>query len=156
MDDGRPLFRPGGGQGLGDLVRPDGDRRHAEGLDRRPEVGLLEVDGERLAEPVPLVGAQDPVAAVVHEQELRAQAVLAGGGDAARCALIDTLDLFGIGYSWGGFESLAVPIDPQRHRTATVPDFAGPLVRLQIGLEDADDLIADLERGLAAWRAAQA
>ncbi|MEH3102503.1 MAG: cystathionine beta-lyase [Sphingomonas phyllosphaerae] len=82
--------------------------------------------------------------------------VLAGGGDTARCALIDTLDLFGIGYSWGGFESLAVPIDPQRHRTATTPDFAGPLVRLQIGLEDPDDLIADLERGLAAWRAAQA
>ena len=79
---------------------------------------------------------------------------LAGGGDAPRTALIDALTHFGIGYSWGGFESLAVPVDPQRHRTATTPDFAGPLVRLQIGLEDADDLIADLARGLAAWRAA--
>ncbi len=82
--------------------------------------------------------------------------VLAGGDDAARTAFIDTLVHFGIGYSWGGFESLAVPVDPQRHRSATTPDFAGPLVRLQIGLEDADDLIADLERGLDAWRAAQA
>ncbi|WP_277978555.1 cystathionine beta-lyase [Sphingomonas phyllosphaerae] len=78
--------------------------------------------------------------------------VLAGGSDAARAALIDSLDHFGIGYSWGGFESLAVPIDPQRHRSATVCAFEGPLVRLQIGLEHPDDLIADLERGLAAWR----
>ncbi|TCP36947.1 cystathionine beta-lyase [Sphingomonas sp. BK235] len=78
--------------------------------------------------------------------------VLAGGSDAARAALIDSLEHFGIGYSWGGFESLAVPIDPQRHRSATVCGFEGPLVRLQIGLEDPDDLIADLERGLAAWR----
>lgn len=78
--------------------------------------------------------------------------VLAGGSDAARAALIDSLDHFGIGYSWGGFESLAVPIDPQRHRSATVCAFEGPLVRLQIGLEDPDDLIADLERGLAGWR----
>ena len=79
--------------------------------------------------------------------------VLAGGDEAARAALIDTLDLFGIGYSWGGFESLAIPADPARIRTAAPRDYAGPLVRLQIGLEDPDDLIADLERGLAAFRA---
>ena len=75
--------------------------------------------------------------------------VLNGGNDAARAALIDGLDLFGIGYSWGGFESLALPIDPARHRSVTRRDDAGPLVRLQIGLEDPDDLIADLARGLA-------
>jgi len=80
--------------------------------------------------------------------------VLAGGGEAARAALIDGLDLFGIGYSWGGFESLAIPVDPHRHRTATPPDFAGPLVRLQIGLEDPDDLIADLAAGLDRFAAA--
>lgn len=80
--------------------------------------------------------------------------VLRGGGEAARAALIDTLRHFGIGYSWGGYESLALPVDPARYRTATRPDFAGPLVRLQIGLEDPDDLIADLERGLDAFRAA--
>lgn len=81
--------------------------------------------------------------------------VLDGGDEASRAAMIDTLDHFGIGYSWGGYESLALPIDPARHRTATWPDFAGPLVRLQIGLEDADDLIADLDRGLVAFRAAR-
>ncbi|OWK30560.1 cystathionine beta-lyase [Sphingomonas mucosissima] len=74
--------------------------------------------------------------------------VLKGGDEAARAALIDGLDHFGIGYSWGGFESLAIPADPQHHRSATKPAFAGPLVRLQIGLEDADDLIADLAQGL--------
>ncbi|MBA4049069.1 MAG: cystathionine beta-lyase [Sphingomonas sp.] len=79
---------------------------------------------------------------------------LNGGSDTARAAMIDALDLFGIGYSWGGFESLALPVDPARHRSATRPDFAGPLIRLSIGLEDADDLIADLDRGLAQFRAA--
>ena len=78
---------------------------------------------------------------------------LAGGGEAARAALIDALDLFGIGFSWGGYESLAIPADPGRGRAV---DAGGPLVRLQIGLEDAADLIADLDRGLAAWRAAAA
>lgn len=78
---------------------------------------------------------------------------LAGGGDAARAALIDGLELFGIGYSWGGYESLAIPVDPQRYRSATRPDFAGPLVRLSIGLEHPQDLIADLEKGLGRFRA---
>ncbi len=82
--------------------------------------------------------------------------VLDGGGEAERAALIDELTHFGIGYSWGGFESLALPVDPHRHRTATRRDDAGPLVRLQIGLEDPDDLIADLDRGLARFRAAVA
>ena len=81
--------------------------------------------------------------------------VLAGRGETARSALLDTLEHFGIGYSWGGFESLAVPVDPHRYRTATTPDFVGPVVRLQIGLEEPADLIADLDRGLAAWRAAE-
>ena len=79
--------------------------------------------------------------------------VLHGGDEAARAALIDTLELFGIGYSWGGFESLAIPVDPQRHRSVTHRDVAGPMVRLQIGLEDPADLIADLEAGLAAFAA---
>lgn len=78
--------------------------------------------------------------------------VLDGGSDAARAALIDGLSFFGIGYSWGGYESLALPIDPERHRTATRWTAAGPMVRLQIGLEDADDLIADLDRGLTRFR----
>ncbi|HEX8655683.1 MAG TPA: cystathionine beta-lyase [Allosphingosinicella sp.] len=77
--------------------------------------------------------------------------LLAGGDDAARTRLIDALELFGIGYSWGGYESLAVPVDPERLRTATRWEAEGPMVRLNIGLEDADDLIEDLERGLARW-----
>ena len=58
-----------------------------------------------------------------------------------RHAFIDALELFGIGFSWGGYESLALPVDP--HRTVTSPP-AQNLVRLHIGLEDPDDLIADL------------
>lgn len=80
--------------------------------------------------------------------------VLNGGDEARRAALIDGLRHFGIGYSWGGFESLALPVDPQRHRTATQWEAEGPLVRLQIGLEDPDDLITDLEAGLVRFRAA--
>lgn len=75
--------------------------------------------------------------------------VLNGGDDDARAALIDGLDHFGIGYSWGGYESLALPVDPQKYRSATQWTAEGPVVRLSIGLEDADDLIADLEAGLA-------
>ncbi|WP_404711658.1 cystathionine beta-lyase [Sphingomonas sp. MMS24-J13] len=66
------------------------------------------------------------------------------GDDAARVRLIDSLDHFGIGFSWGGFESLALPIDPERIRTATRWVSPGPMIRLQIGLEDPADLIADL------------
>jgi cystathionine beta-lyase len=71
---------------------------------------------------------------------------LNGGDSAARDRLIDRLELFGIGYSWGGFESLATPAEPVR--TASNADWGGPLVRLQIGLEEADDLIADLAGAL--------
>jgi cystathionine beta-lyase len=71
------------------------------------------------------------------------------GGDAERTRLLDGLELFGLGYSWGGYESLVVPADPERLRTATRWKAQGPLVRLQIGLEDPDDLIEDLAAGLA-------
>jgi cystathionine beta-lyase len=80
--------------------------------------------------------------------------VLNGGDDAGRTRFIEALDLFGIGYSWGGYESLVVPHDPAPLRTATSWQAEGPLVRLHIGLEDPDDLIEDLERGFAAWSAA--
>lgn len=79
--------------------------------------------------------------------------VLNGGNEAARAALIDGLEHFGIGYSWGGFESLALPVDPQRYRSVTDRAFAGPIVRLQIGLEDTADLIADLTAGLERFNA---
>jgi cystathionine beta-lyase len=69
-------------------------------------------------------------------------------------ALLDALQLFGLGFSWGGFESLAIHCDPQLGSRKTKPAFAGPLVRLHVGLEDADDLIADLRQGLDAYNLA--
>lgn len=81
--------------------------------------------------------------------------VLAGGDAAARAAMIDGLAHFGIGFSWGGFESLALPIDPAPIRTAVPWAADGPAVRLHIGLEDPDDLIRDLDAGLARFRAAR-
>jgi cystathionine beta-lyase len=72
----------------------------------------------------------------------------------AVAALLDPLDLFGIGYSWGGFESLVLPVHPRRHRSATRWDAPGPLIRFHAGLEDIDDLIADLDRGFGRLRAA--
>ena len=62
-----------------------------------------------------------------------------------RALFVDALELFGIGYSWGGYESLALPVDP--HRTVSKAP-APNLVRLHIGLEDPDDLIADLRQAL--------
>jgi cystathionine beta-lyase len=70
------------------------------------------------------------------------------GDDAARVRLIDSLGHFGIGFSWGGYESLALPIDPERMRTAVPWTSPGPMIRLQIGLEDPADLIADLAQAL--------
>jgi cystathionine beta-lyase len=69
--------------------------------------------------------------------------------DDAVADMIDELKLFGIGSSWGGFESLCIRANPARGRTATKWSPGGPLLRLHIGLEDVDDLIADLERGFA-------
>ncbi|WP_407146318.1 cystathionine beta-lyase [Bradyrhizobium sp. ORS 86] len=68
--------------------------------------------------------------------------------------MLNTLTLFGMGFSWGGFESLAIPFDCNEYRTATKWAPGGPTLRLHIGLEDVDDLKADLERGFAALKAA--
>jgi cysteine-S-conjugate beta-lyase len=68
--------------------------------------------------------------------------------------MCDGLGIFGMGFSWGGFESLCLPVRPERARTATKWQEAGPLVRLHIGLEGLDDLKADLSAGLARYRAA--
>ncbi len=65
---------------------------------------------------------------------------------------MDALSLFGIGYSFGGYESLVLPIEPAKQRSVTDPG-EGWIVRLHIGLEDPGDLIADLEKGLAAMKA---
>ncbi len=82
--------------------------------------------------------------------------VLRGSDPAGRARFIDALELFGIGFSWGGYESLVIPFDAARVRTETpwppvgweAQDRLG--IRLSIGLEDPGDLIRDLERGFAA------
>lgn len=70
------------------------------------------------------------------------------GSKAKAAAFVDALELFGIGYSWGGFESLALPVHPESCRSAVPWDKDRAVVRLQIGLEDVDDLIADIEAAL--------
>ncbi|MDR3483663.1 MAG: cystathionine beta-lyase [Bradyrhizobium sp.] len=69
-------------------------------------------------------------------------------------ALLDTIKLFGMGYSWGGFESLVIPFDCAGYRTASKWAPGGPTLRLHIGLENVSDLKADLERGFEAFNAA--
>ncbi len=82
--------------------------------------------------------------------------LLASDDPDAAARVVDALELFGIGYSWGGFESLALCIAPHEHRSVmpspTMPDSRTgtiPAIRLSIGLEDPDDLIADLAQALA-------
>jgi len=75
--------------------------------------------------------------------------VLKPVADTAVAAFVDSLELFGIGSSWGGFESLVTVVHADALRTVTKWNPGGPALRLHIGLEDCDDLIADLERGFA-------
>jgi cystathionine beta-lyase len=67
-------------------------------------------------------------------------------------AFVESLALFGIGASWGGFESLALPTNGFITRSAGTGEFGGEMVRLHIGLEEPADLIADLEQGLSVLR----
>lgn len=72
----------------------------------------------------------------------------------AVAAMLDDLTLFGMGASWGGYESLVLPFDCTPYRTATKPGFKGPTIRLHIGLEDLEDLKEDLDAGFARLKAA--
>ena len=74
--------------------------------------------------------------------------------DKAFAAFLDHMELFKLGYSWGGYESLMVPTYPATLRSSTPWAAAGPSVRIHVGLEDVDDLIADLEGGFARLNAA--
>lgn len=78
--------------------------------------------------------------------------VLKPGATEAVNAFLDSLKLFGLGFSWGGFESLAIWCDPQLKVRKFACDYGGPLIRLHVGLENPDDLISDLRRGLDAYR----
>jgi cystathionine beta-lyase len=77
-----------------------------------------------------------------------------GYSDDAVAALLDGLELYAMGYSWGGFESLIIPGNLSGARTATPWPHKGQVLRIHAGLEDADDLIADLEKGLERLNAA--
>ncbi len=74
--------------------------------------------------------------------------------EAALAAMLDGLELFGMGFSWGGFESLVIPFDCAGYRTATQWAPGGPALRFHIGLEEVADLKADLDAGFARLRAA--
>jgi cysteine-S-conjugate beta-lyase len=80
--------------------------------------------------------------------------LLAPCSQKALAAFLDGLQLFGMGYSWGGFESLVIPFDCRTYRTATRWDPPGPALRFSIGLEDIEDLKVDLEAGFERMKAA--
>lgn len=79
-----------------------------------------------------------------------------GTSEGAVRALVDNRRYFGIGFSWGGFESLILPTDPKKLHPETPWPYEGPSIRIHAGLENVDDLIEDLEEGMAAFRAEQA
>jgi cystathionine beta-lyase len=81
--------------------------------------------------------------------------VLKPASDKSVHAFMNELTLFGMGFSWGGFESLVIVFDCAEYRTATKWAPGGPTLRFHIGLEDPDDLITDLEAGFAAMAAAK-
>jgi len=72
--------------------------------------------------------------------------------DTQLTAMLDGMQLFGMGYSWGGYESLIIPSKVEQARTATRWKTEGPMLRIHAGLEDPDDLVADLEAGFQRLR----
>jgi cystathionine beta-lyase len=120
----------------------------AQWLQRRPEV--LKVMHPALPD--------DPGHAIWKRDFLGASGlfsiVLKPASEKAVHAFLDALRLFGMGYSWGGYESLVILFDCAPYRTATRWAPGGPALRFHIGLEDVGDLTADLERGFAALAAA--
>ena len=80
--------------------------------------------------------------------------VLKNTSETALGHFLDDLKLFGMGYSWGGYESLVIPFNPTSYRTATKWTFAGHALRFHIGLEDIEDLKADLSAGFDRLNAA--
>ena len=157
-------------QALGQCVSPDDAYLASRGL--RTLAVRLRQHGEGGLEVARWLAGQPQVARVLHpalpgcpghdlwQRDFSGASglfsfVLAGGDDAARTALVDGLEHFGIGFSWGGFESLALPIDPAPIRSATRWHAEGPAVRIHVGLEDPGDLIADLAAGLRRFDAAR-
>jgi cysteine-S-conjugate beta-lyase len=149
---------------LGQVLSPDDAYLASRGL-RTMAVRLKAHEASAL-QIVQWLSAHDDVAAVLHpampgcpghefwKRDFTGSSGLfsfvLSGSKAKAAALIDALTLFGIGYSWGGFESLALPVHPEKFRSVTDWSAEQGVIRLQIGLEDVDDLIADLSAGFAA------
>ena len=151
---------------LGQVVSPDDAYLAARGL--RTMGVRLKAQEKAALEIANWLKQQDEVAKVLHpalaecpghefwKRDFTGSAGLFSftikGSKAKAAKLIDTLQLFGIGYSWGGFESLALPVYPERDRTANPWTDENAVIRLNIGLEDVADLVADLQQGLEAAR----
>ena len=152
---------------LGWAVAPDDAYLMLRGLRTLPT--RLERQGASSLAVADWLGAQPEVAALYHpavpgcpdhalwERDFTGAAslftfALKPAPEAAVNAFLDALKLFGLGFSWGGFESLAISVDPQLGQRRFKRHYPGPLVRLHVGLEDPADLIDDLRRGLDAYR----
>lgn len=132
------------------------DRHHQQGLDMarwleaRPEVATVLHPGLP-SHPGHAIWARDFTGA-----SGLFSVILKPAPDAAVAAMLDGLALFGMGFSWGGFESLVIPFDARAYRTATSWTPTGPALRFHIGLDDVADLKADLEAGFDRLRRTQA
>jgi cystathionine beta-lyase len=151
---------------LGWAVGPEDAYLMLRGLRTLP--ARLARQGENSLKVADWLGAQPEVAAIYHpalpgspDHELWKRdfagpaslftfALKPGPKDAV-AAFLDALKLFGLGFSWGGFESLAIVVDPQLEQRRFKRDYGGPLVRLHIGLEEPADLIDDLRQALDAY-----
>jgi len=154
---------------LGWAVSPDDAYLMLRGLRTLP--ARLERQGRNSLEVAEWLGMQPEVAAVYHpalpsfpghdlwKRDFTGTAslftfALRPGPETAVNAFLDALKLFGLGFSWGGFESLAISVDPQLKQRRFKHAYPGPLVRLHVGLEEPADLIEDLRQALDAYMAA--
>lgn len=154
---------------LGWAVSPDDAYLMLRGLRTLP--ARLERQGRNSLEVAEWLGMQPEVAAIYHpalpsfpghdlwRRDFTGTAslftfALRPGPETAVNAFLDALKLFGLGFSWGGFESLAISVDPQLKQRRFKHAYPGPLVRLHVGLEEPADLIEDLRVALDAYLAA--
>jgi cystathionine beta-lyase len=155
---------------LGWAVSPDDAYLMLRGLRTLP--ARLERQGGNGLEVAQWLAAQPQVAAIYHpalpsfpdhalwRRDFTGTAslftfALQPGPETAVNAFLNALKLFGLGFSWGGFESLAISVDPQLTQRRFKPAYPGPLVRLHVGLEEPADLIEDLRQALDAYQAAR-
>lgn len=143
---------------LGQVVSPDDAYLAARGL--RTMSARLKTHEQSALKIAHWLNSRDDVKTILHpafsscpghdiwKRDFRGSSglfsVVIKGSKERAAAIIDNLNLFGIGFSWGGFESLALLVHPEQNRSATKWDEVNAVIRLQIGLEDSDDLIADL------------